>query len=200
MKTKLIGGVVASFLLFGAWPSQASTVFDCGGLTCDSNTGLQWLDVTATIGRSYSDVAANFSNPSDPAYGFRFATYTEVVQLYADAGFSGDYSTALSVINLLGGLTRTDVISGIEYGYFAGWFLLDPGTGNDALATFLDLTNYVYLGSAIYADLPAGAYIDEGSYLVRATPIPSSTLLFATGLGLLGLIGWRRKRKAQAVV
>lgn len=32
------------------------------------------------------------------------------------------------------------------------------------------------------------------------TPLPAALPLFATGLGGLGLFGWRRKRKAQAVV
>jgi hypothetical protein len=31
-----------------------------------------------------------------------------------------------------------------------------------------------------------------------ATPLPGALSLFATGLGALGLLGWRRKRKAQA--
>ena len=31
-------------------------------------------------------------------------------------------------------------------------------------------------------------------------PFPAALPLFATGLGGLGLLGWRRKRKAQAVV
>ena len=34
---------------------------------------------------------------------------------------------------------------------------------------------------------------------VAATPIPAALPLFATGLGGLGLLGWRRKRKARAV-
>jgi hypothetical protein len=34
--------------------------------------------------------------------------------------------------------------------------------------------------------------------LAPETPIPSALPLFATGLGALGLLGWRRKRKAQA--
>jgi hypothetical protein len=32
-----------------------------------------------------------------------------------------------------------------------------------------------------------------------ATPIPAALPLFATGIGGLGLLGWRRKRRAQAV-
>ena len=33
-----------------------------------------------------------------------------------------------------------------------------------------------------------------------ATPLPGALPLFAGGLGALGLLGWRRKRKAAAVV
>jgi hypothetical protein len=31
------------------------------------------------------------------------------------------------------------------------------------------------------------------------TPLPATLPLFGGGLGALGLLGWRRKRKAQAV-
>jgi hypothetical protein len=33
---------------------------------------------------------------------------------------------------------------------------------------------------------------------VAETPLPATLSLFATGLGALGLIGWRRKKKAAA--
>ena len=33
---------------------------------------------------------------------------------------------------------------------------------------------------------------------VTATPLPATLPLFATGLGALGLLGWRRKKKAAA--
>ena len=32
------------------------------------------------------------------------------------------------------------------------------------------------------------------------TPLPAALPLFASGLGVLGLLGWRRKRKAIATV
>jgi hypothetical protein len=34
-------------------------------------------------------------------------------------------------------------------------------------------------------------------YTVAATPLPAALPLFASGLGALGLLGWRRKRKAK---
>ena len=39
----------------------------------------------------------------------------------------------------------------------------------------------------------------EGTAVSSATPLPAALPLFASGLGGLGLIGWHRKRKAQAV-
>ena len=38
----------------------------------------------------------------------------------------------------------------------------------------------------------------SSSLAESATPIPAALPLFASGLGALGLLGWRRKRKAQA--
>ena len=34
---------------------------------------------------------------------------------------------------------------------------------------------------------------------ISATPLPASLLLFASGLGVMGLFGWRRKQKATAL-
>lgn len=86
MGGKLIGGLVASLLLFGALPSQASTLVDYGGYAVDTNTGLQWLDVSTTLNRSYNDVSANFTTHGDPVYGYRYATGAEIAQLVHDAG------------------------------------------------------------------------------------------------------------------
>jgi hypothetical protein len=50
-----------------------------------------------------------------------------------------------------------------------------------------------------YFTVPAGYTIDLspgiGNLPLTATPLPAALPLFATGLGALGLFGWRRKRK-----
>jgi hypothetical protein len=38
-----------------------------------------------------------------------------------------------------------------------------------------------------------------GNGALQVIPTPAALPLFATGLGGLGLLGWRRKRKARAV-
>jgi hypothetical protein len=59
---------------------------------------------------------------------------------------------------------------------------------------------FTYLGGRdtfMGYDSYAASWTDgTGSYTV--TPLPAALPLFATGLGGLGLLGWRRKRKAQA--
>jgi hypothetical protein len=39
----------------------------------------------------------------------------------------------------------------------------------------------------------------SGTQPIATTPLPAALPLFATGLGALGLLGWRRKRKAAAL-
>jgi hypothetical protein len=45
----------------------------------------------------------------------------------------------------------------------------------------------------------AGFTITLVNGAVAATPLPGALSLFATGLGALGLLRWRRKRKAAVV-
>jgi choice-of-anchor C domain-containing protein len=66
-------------------------------------------------------------------------------------------------------------------------WLVFPATGSSTLIRFASTTNNCCYGPAL----------DNVS--VNATPLPAALPLFATGLGALGLLGWRRKRKAKAI-
>ena len=81
-----------------------------------------------------------------------------------------DYKTAAI------GLWVTLQAAGIVYNY------KDLATGHFSQGL---ITAVLHPGSA-----------DEG---LASTPLPGALPLFATGLGALGLLGWRRKRKAAAV-
>jgi hypothetical protein len=47
-----------------------------------------------------------------------------------------------------------------------------------------------------------GNFLVDGNplFVTSPTPLPAAFPLFATGLGGLGLLGWRRKRKNIAVI
>ena len=58
----------------------------------------------------------------------------------------------------------------------------------------------IYLSSnSTYYRQDDGAFRLEGVVGSVAAPLPAALPLFATGLGALGLIGWRRKKKAAAL-
>jgi hypothetical protein len=61
--------------------------------------------------------------------------------------------------------------------------------GNDSAA----FSTGTYLS---YTTGPNGSW---GPPTVGTTPLPAALPLFATGLGALGLLGWRRKRKARSM-
>ena len=64
------------------------------------------------------------------------------------------------------------------------------------------LANLYSVGSQFYlsVDNPTGLWNpgDLGTLQVSATPVPAALPLFATALGLAGLLFWRSKRKATA--
>jgi len=68
---------------------------------------------------------------------------------------------------------------------------------NSGLLTFLAISNNGLPGVEGNG-INLVVYAGEGEP-VRAVPLPAALPLFATGLGALGLLGWRKKRKVTAV-
>jgi hypothetical protein len=68
-----------------------------GLLTRDTITGLDWLDVTQTKGRSFDEVLAGFGNYTTQQ-GFRFATASEVSSLFFSS-LAGNPSVFVSASN-----------------------------------------------------------------------------------------------------
>ena len=109
-------------------------------------------------------------------------------------------------------------------GFGGNWDLSPggPGTGIAFTVTFLDNTTQSVLVEipktftgqffGFVSDVQIKSVLETTSILggietynldnlvfgPSAVPLPSALPLFATGLGALGLLGWRRKRKAQA--
>ncbi len=106
-------------LLLGVSNANASlisandAVYGAGSLTQDSDTGLEWLDLTISRGLSYNSVINGVGN-SFLANGFAVATMGQVEALLTHAGWNGVDDSALplgvpghlatvtTLINLLG--------------------------------------------------------------------------------------------------
>ena len=81
-----------------------------------------------------------------------------------------------------GSITTAFALSGANIGNGSFNFAMSPGVAN-----CISFSQFCVSGN-----------LQIGSIIAVATPLPAALPLFATGLGALGLLGWRRKRKLAA--
>jgi hypothetical protein len=218
MKAKFLGLVAA--VLCGLSHANAATVDlpttvlgsvvdDAGGIADGTFDRVQsGAEVDATNNFTYRAVM-EFAIPSLPAGAvvtsaqliWTLGSSTDppvTVQLYGYVGNGVlEISDALAT-NLLATVSVPGVPSGgpIPFSIDVTTFASDLVASNDAFAGFmfrLPVEPPVGVQKATTFNDPM-LQID---YTV--TPLPAALPLFATGLAGLGLLGWRRKRKAQAV-
>jgi hypothetical protein len=184
---------------------------DGNSITTDANSGLDWLDPSATIGKSFNDVSSLLAN--DPSYaGFRYATRIEIAQFFADLP-----------VPLLTSPTFADVINydgGASYLSGASFFGVTSDTPNavqtlgftaDVYAGSSSSAHYLFdaqrnTGSVIFSATSQAASDDThgdlslGSWLVRdslqsAVPEPSTWAMMIVGFCGLGWLAYRRKNR-----
>jgi hypothetical protein len=199
---RTIIAALCGFMLFGAVPARAS-IIDNGTYTTDTATGLDWLDVTASIGLSFNQVSAQFG-ASQQFEGWRYATVAELTTLLANAGIAAPHNNSPATQLTL----HQDVIT-----------LLGPTfTGTDLTYT-AGLTSLIH-GGLIYACSSSacssagsqsifnpqqfflsgtGSREDTGSFLVRITapvPEPSTWAMMILGFAGVGFLAYRRRNQA----
>jgi hypothetical protein len=95
------------------------------------------------------------------------------------------------------GLLATDTLSGT--------FTVDFTQANPLTSVSITLITLVQIvcqcGNIFFetASGSLGSIVNGTAVPLSAVPLPTALPLFATGLGALGLLGWRRKRKAAAL-
>lgn len=183
-------------------------------ITQDTVTGLEWLDLDITLGRSFDDIVGNDGTnelaPGGDFAGFRYATRIEfgghsnnaVIDGLAEnfnlgQGTSaiGSYPDARSFLSYLGCIGSCG-----SYGFIQGIFVeptdaTDPGWG--AVEAFPSgLYNFGSMEityDAAQTSRPVnGSTSLSGSYLVRPIPEPTTTLLLGRGLAALAASNARR--------
>ena len=104
---------------------------------------------------------------------FLFATYGGTGSIVGGAANGGPISSAMGI-----GFRLDSTDPSIAYAFF------DDSGGNPTDADFDDMIVKLQISS---------------NTEIGDTPLPAALPLFATGLGVMGLLGWRRKRKALAI-
>jgi hypothetical protein len=99
--------------------------------------------------------------------------------------------------------TTPGVVSGFYFstdplGSISAWYIFVT-SGSNEITTTNDANSVEDYGNepAPYPLTPVGENLNLASTWV---PLPAALPLFATGLGVMGLLGWRRKRKDVAAI
>ena len=107
------------------------------------------------------------------------------------AGFGvGEYASPSNTTNLFS--VSGGVLTSVDFVDFGGFF---PNV------TCCTLALVSAVGAAGLSNVTGSAFGNSTNLTFTAiaeTPLPAALPLFATGLGALGLLGWRRKKKAAA--
>ena len=179
------------FLFAGGQANAA--LLDLGGFTADTNSGLDWLDLTATQSLSYNELVVA-TGPGGAFEEYRLATVAEVDTLFIAAGLpaSGNETTDFAAVNALIGLVGS---TSTQDGFLEAFGITaTPGISSGHRVVSLDyftrdpLSLYGLFNGLTYGD-SFGPDI-AGGWLVRPTvvPLPPAAWLFGAALLLL----WRR--------
>jgi len=168
-------------------------------LTLDTETNLEWLDLTATLNLSFSQ-AGTSSYVTD--LGFRHATTAEVALLFQEAGgaintaFLASNTPAVQLLLDLLGCTNASscgvLPSGALKGTSLGWALNTADPARPYLPNF-GTNSSGSLGRLITpgrAGTPTERGGTIGNFLVRDavhTPEPSVALLYALAIAIVAL-------------
>jgi hypothetical protein len=189
--------LIALALLLGCVAANAALI-DLGNKTLDTETGLEWLDLTETLNTTYNQIESG--NGGWNALGFRHATHSEIFDLFSHYGFSFTDGGEVVAFGAENSTRQLRVLLGETYSNGTGTGvngIYDDGVLGRVGFASLDY-NYSRRDDRIQLNDSWNRidYVSAtmGHYLIRVSnvPIPAAAYLFASGLGLLG---WFRRRE-----
>jgi hypothetical protein len=173
-------GVGANALTFD---NSGTTLYAAGGGTLYTvNTGDGSATSLGGIGSSYASSGDLAFDSLGILYGTSSSGPGDSLFSIDPGGVAGSLGTLIGAI--LDGATNISSVFGLA---FADNILFGLTSGNDLYS----------LNRATAAATSLGSYAISGqTFGATVIPIPAALPLFGTGLGILGFLGWRRRRKA----
>jgi hypothetical protein len=160
-------------------------------------------DVWADLSPNYGGLGVGSGSPSDTdqiaGNDVLTLTFTSIVKLTGvgtlfDSGhkpFGTNFQTPSSITGNIGFQVSTDNGATWQTVSFSGANAMSLALIGSTFEFMQESGNPEFYVSALSYDVTCGPLCGNQ----RTTPIPGALPLFATGLGGLGLLGWRRKRK-----
>ena len=213
---------LASLVELTARPDTGDTIFWGAPLQNQFSSPLSFTSTGGTSGTAtFSGLGGLFgqccySTPSGGAAGNYDGDFApgDTVLAIGTNGLSINFNTPVQIVgtqiqdNRIGDHFTAEILA------FNGSALLGTftengfsGSADDNSAIFLgvedataDITSVTYLTFTSNPFTLQDVNINQVTIEGSQTPVPPALPLFATGLGALGLLGWSRKRKVQAMV
>jgi hypothetical protein len=169
-------------------PALDSTIVSSDDATLAA-TGTIDINVSPGSGFTLSDITStNISVTGTNITPFTFTSWNSAGGTISADGLSAMFDTANNPFSF-----PSD---------FFGCGFPECGLGGNPNNFVISVSNLGFVDEqdVLYASADDAVASMHMTAATTATPLPAALPLFATGLGGLGLLGWRRKRKTQAIV
>ena len=172
-------------------------------VSCDLDTGLEWLDLTETLNLSVNQFLGNVGGWIDE--GWRLATDYEIELLFLAAGAvdlyddTPDNAPAINLLAQLLGSTYEDcTLDGIICSFGFGLDSYSGEIGQTIILGFPDSNDYVLANVDSHCCFDPDLQEEiSGVMAYRNTrPVPEPGTLALFGAGILGIVFARSRRKA----
>ncbi len=207
-----VAGCVAAFgqTSVSAAIISVDTVFGADTATRDTDSGLDWLDLTESFG-ALADIEARLAAGGD-LEGWRLATQGEVQTFWSNAGISptsldGTYIYTSDPAEVLATLTLFELVGGTQFNpsfdFATGYTAESASESQQAAATLArgynrDLDIFDQSGAIlgdVFSKTP-GIGDAQAAWLIREAPaVPAPGALGLLGLGLLAMSARRASRR-----
>ena len=205
--------VLGAFLVIpvsqvGAALLSLNSSFGVDTITRDSDTGLEWLDVTLSTNISFDTIVTQFGSGSE-FEDFRHATSSQISGLFTNSGISGpfDIFSIVDLQELVGAESLSDIsLNWRTEGWAGDLNPSDPSqrfTGRLRAVFASSQPSFSSDASLNFAPVSEQAIADPriGHWLVRISPVPLPPTLYLMGslLPFLMLISRQRRRQTGLI-